>query len=381
MKLKSVLAGLREVAPEELAEPWDKVGLQAGAPGRNVQSGLLCIDLTEAVVREAVRRRCQLVVSYHPPVFSPLKGLVEDSGSGDWKTRALALAVRHKLAVYAPHTALDAVAGGMNDWLARGLSKPRGQAQVVPIVPTVAAPRFKVVVFVPGKRADAVRAALFAAGAGGQGVYEGCSFNTPGVGTFEPRPGAQPAVGKVGQMQWVEEQRVEVLCPEARLGAVLVALREAHPYEEPAYDVIPLDARSGGEEAATTGAGRLLTLAEPIQAATLARRLKAHLGVEYLKAAWPDRRAGLRTVAVCVGSGGSLFAQAAAAQADAFVTGEMQHHAVLDLAQRGKTVLLAGHTQTERPYLPVYRERIRATTAAGVKWRLSRADRAPLSWL
>ena len=337
---------------------------------------MLCIDLTEAVVREAVRRKCELIVSYHPPVFKPLTGLVESGSGADWKQRALALAVRHKLAVYAPHTALDAVAGGMNDWLAGGL----GEGEVRPIVPTAAGARFKVATFVPGKQADAVRDAMFAAGAGGQGSYRGCSFNAPGVGTFEPQHGSKPAVGRIGNMSWVEELRVEVLCPAAAVGPVVAALREAHPYEEPAFDVIPLDPRSGGAAPATTGAGRLLTLDAPIQAATLATRLKTHLGVKHVKVAWPGKSTKVATVAVCVGSGGSLFAHPAAAGADAFVTGEMQHHGVLDLAERGKVVLLAGHTQTERPHLPVYRERIRATAASGVKWRLSRADRAPMNW-
>ncbi len=376
MQLKSVLTALRDVAPEHLAEPWDKVGLQVGAERRNISSALLCIDLTEAVVREAVRRKCELIVSYHPPVFKPLAGLVESGAGSGWKQRALALAVRHKLAVYAPHTALDAVAGGMNDWLAQGL----GEGAVRPIVPTAAGARFKVAAFVPGKHADAVRDAMFAAGGGGQGLYRGCSFNTPGVGTFEPLRGAKPAVGRIGKMSWVEELRVEVLCAAASVGPVVAALREAHPYEEPAFDVIPLDPRSGGAAPATTGAGRLLTLDAPIQAGTLAARLKAHLGVKHLKTSWPGKQAKVTTVAVCVGSGGSLFEHPAAAGADAFVTGEMQHHGVLDLAQRGKVVLLAGHTQTERPHLPVYRERIRATAATGVKWRLSRADRPPMGW-
>ena len=378
MQLKTVLAALREVAPESLAESWDKVGLQVGSESRRIDSGLLCVDLTEAVVHEAVRKRCQLVVSYHPPIFSPLASLVEQGDSADWKQRALALAVQHKLAVYAPHTALDAMAGGMNDWLCAGL----GKGITRPIVATAEPSRFKIVTFVPSKQADVVRDAMVAAGAGGQGDYRGCTFNTPGVGTFEPLDGATPAVGKVGDMQWVEELRIEMLCSAATLDAALDALRRVHPYEEPAYDVITLDPRSGGGDGeSATGAGRLLTLKTAIQAGTLADRLKAHLGVSHVKAAWPEKQTKIRTVAVCVGSGGSLFEHPAAAGADAFVTGEMQHHGVLDLAQQGKTVLLAGHTQTERPYLTVYRDKIRKTAAAGLKWRMSRADVAPLAWM
>jgi len=401
MKLHRVLDGLRQVAPEALAEPWDKVGLHVGSLGRNVSGGLLCIDLTEAVVAEAVSRRCELIVAYHPPIFHPLTRLVEGR-SGTWKERALMAAVRHKRAVYAPHTALDAVAGGMNDWLCAGL----GQGATTPIVPRPDKPGphdYKIITFVPGEHADAVRDAMDHGGAGWIGHYRQCSFNTPGVGTFRPMRGAKPAIGAVGNLEWVEELRVEMICSGDRLDSALAALRQAHPYEEPAIDVFQLAAgSSGGAEErpqdSSVGAGRLLTLARPILAQTLAQRLKKRLNLDTLKTTPSQPKQKIRTVAVCVGAGGSLFedmdAFSRAAKgnrtskshsgsggggADAYVTGEMQHHQVLDLHQRGKAVLLAGHTHTERPYLPIYREKIRKTAAAGVRWRLSRADRAPLT--
>ncbi|MEO0513956.1 MAG: Nif3-like dinuclear metal center hexameric protein [Planctomycetota bacterium] len=380
MKLSKVLAGLREVAPEALAEPWDKVGLQVGAVNRQVKSALLCIDLTEAVVAEAVSRRCQLVVAYHPPIFHSLTRLVEgkDDLPGAWKERALVAAVRHRVAVYSPHTALDAVRGGMNDWLCAGL----GKGAVVPIVAKAhAADRdeYKIVTFVPGEHADAVRDAMDRGGAGWIGNYRHCSFNAPGVGTFKPLADAKPAVGKVGELAWVEELRIEMICAGDQLTSALAALREAHPYEEPAIDVFKLETERTADPDFVTapGAGRAMRLAGPILAKTLADRVKQRLGLNAVKLATPKAKTKIRTVAVCVGAGGSLFEKI---EADAYVTGEMQHHQVLDLLQRGKTVVLAGHTNTERPFLPVYREKIRQTDAAGVRWRLSRADRTPMAW-
>jgi len=380
MKLSKVLAGLREVAPEELAEPWDKVGLQVGSEGRQIKSALLCIDLTEAVVAEAVSRRCELVVAYHPPIFHPLTHLVEgkDGRPGAWKERALVAAVRHRVAVYSPHTALDAVRGGMNDWLCAGL----GKGAAVPIVPKAAATdrdEYKIVTFVPGGQADAVRDAMDRGGAGWIGNYRQCSFNAPGVGTFRPIAGAKPAVGKVGELAWVEELRIEMICAGDRLAGALAALRDAHPYEEPAIDVFKLETERGGEAdyVGVPGAGRAMKLAGPILAKTLADRVKQRLGLDAVKLATPKAKTKSRSVAVCVGAGGSLFEKV---EADAYVTGEMQHHQVLDLLQRGKTVVLAGHTNTERPFLPAYREKIRKTEAAGVRWRLSRADRSPMAW-
>ncbi len=380
MKLSKVLAGLREVAPEGLAEPWDKVGLQVGSESRQIKSALLCIDLTEAVVAEAVSRRCELVVAYHPPIFHPVTHLVEgkDGLAGAWKERALIAAVRHRVAVYSPHTALDAVRGGMNDWLCAGL----GKGPTVPIVPRAAATdrdEYKIVTFVPGEQADAVREAMDRGGAGWIGNYRQCSFNAPGVGTFRPIEGAKPAVGKVGELAWVEELRIEMICAGHQLTSALAALRAAHPYEEPAIDVFKLEAERTAEPQYVTapGAGRVLKLDRPILAETLAQRVKQRLGVEAVKCTPETKKTKVRTIAVCVGAGGSLFEQV---EADAYVTGEMQHHQVLDLQQRGKTVILAGHTNTERPFLPVYREIIGTTPAAGVRWRLSRADRAPLGW-
>lgn len=381
MELGKVLVGLREVAPEALAEPWDKVGLQVGDPQQRVSRGLLCIDLTEAVVAEAVREKCELIVAYHPPIFEPLTRLTAD---GDWTQRRIYEAMRAGIAVYSPHTALDAVRGGTNDWLCDGL----GKATLRGSIGSQTQRRFeqKVVVYVPRADADRVRRAMSEAGAGHIGNYSACSFNVDGVGTFYPEEGANPAVGERHRLERVEETRIEMICLPGRTGEVLRAIRQVHPYEEPATDVFDL-ADNVVPEDEEQAAGRVVYLKQPITPATLAARVKKRLGVKHVKLAAaepfvgtdPDLHPGkLASVAVCVGSGGSLFEKYGGA--DAYVTGEMQHHQVLDLVQRGKVVVLAGHTNTERPYLPTYREMIRKTAAAGVKWRLSRADRPPMAW-
>ncbi|MEM6392496.1 MAG: Nif3-like dinuclear metal center hexameric protein [Planctomycetota bacterium] len=383
LTVREVMVGLEAVAPLGLAEGWDKVGLQVGDPDSSVSRGLLCIDLTEAVVQEAVDLGCGLVVAYHPPMFAPLSGLVEGEGSqvaGGWKTRALLAAVRAGLAVYSPHTALDAVRGGVNDWLCGGL----GEGVSEPIeVKGGKRDEYKVVVYVPVGEVDVVRGAMTDAGAGGIGKYSGCSFGVEGEGTFEPGEGAEPAVGEVGRFERVAEVRLEMICGGRALPAVLAAARGAHSYEEPAIDVLKLEAEPVLGKAAA-GVGRLLTLDEPVGVGVLAERVKERLGVERVKVAGEGRVGEVQTAAVCVGAGGKLFE---GVEADAYVTGEMQHHQVLDLAERGKGVVLAGHTHTERPYLPVYRERLDEVMvgaggagggAGGVEWRISEKDRAPL---
>ena len=371
-KLREVIQALRAVADEALAEPWDKVGLALGDPAQDISRGLLCIDLTEAVVEEAVDRGCELIVAYHPPIFRPLERLTAD---GDWSQRRIRAAIVAGLAVYSPHTALDAAAGGVCDWLAdvvAGADAPRR-----PIRGHRAAEdgtNFKVVVFVPEADEPAVRQAMAQAGAGGLGRYRECSFSSAGVGGFRPMPGANPSIGRVGERAEVGERRLEMLAPADRLSAVVEALRAVHPYEEPAFDIFKLHPVAASPP--SVGAGRIVELTSAVTADQLAARFDAECFPEaVVKVAGPGS-AEIRRVAVCPGSGGSLFEDV---DADAYLTGEMQHHQVLDLAQRGKTVVLLGHTASERPYLPIYRDTLKASAAAGVAWSVSEADRCPLT--
>ncbi len=394
MKLKDIITGLQAVADERGAEPWDKVGLHLGDPNRSVGRGLLCIDLTQAVVAEAIQKRCELVVAYHPPIFRPLERLTAD---GPWTQRRILMAVQAGLAVYSPHTALDAAVGGVCDWLCDVIADGAEDSTRRPIAPkfieSKAKSTFKIVVFVPEAEEVALRQAMSRAGAGtgggvGGGVggevrYRECSFSSSGIGGFLPLDGANPAVGRVGERTEVAERRLEMLVPADRLSAVAAAIHAAHPYEEPAFDVLrreqvpPVDHPDGNH---AVGAGRVLSLAEPITAAQLAARFTPALFPEAIVKLGSRPTGPITSVAVCPGSGGGLFESV---EADAYVTGEMQHHACLDLVERGKTVILLGHTASERPYLPVYRDRLDTAFARGdhpgAQWLISEADRAPLT--
>ncbi len=366
-----VLEGL---APPGLAEPWDKVGLHVGdsrhpgGRGQNVRRGLLCIDLTEGVLAEAKRVKADLVVAYHPPIFEPLDRVTTEAV----KSRIVYEAVRAGIAVYSPHTALDAAEGGVNDWLAEGL----GKGEVRPIRPASIDGGYKLTVFVPPDAADRVRAALAAAGAGVIGDYTQCSFTSAGEGTFLGGKSTNPAVGRSGRLERVIEFRLETVCPGARIGAAIDAIRATHPYEEPAYDVYPL-----AEGQSHEGQGRVVTLDRAISLDELVRRIKRRTGVKHVEVAKATGGGRVRTVGLCAGAGGSLLDEvgppAAAGAMDAFFTGEMRHHGVLDAVARGIHVVLVGHTQTERPYLKVYRRRIIAAGADKVEWSVSRADKPP----
>lgn len=403
--LADAVGVLKSVADESLAESWDKVGLHAGDLEQRVTRGLLCIDLTEAVVAEAVEQGCELVVAYHPPIFGPLTSLTNTT----WKQRALLEAVRAGLAIYSPHTALDATVGGVNDWLVDGLVKENELATRRPIAIAKAAlggsdtrhDNYKVVVFALAEDVDRLREAMSCAGAGRIGLtgddvwgvgcggggggdrvkYSECSFTAAGEGTFRGDADASPHVGKPGRLERTPEVRLEMIAHRSCLTEVLAAAREVHPYEEPAIDVVALvdEAHFIREvlKEAMPGAGRLVTLKKAIRLSEASQRLQKLLKVKHLEVGQGLGNATIRSIAVCPGAGGSLFETCPSA--DLYVTGEMRHHDVLDLVQQGKHVLLAGHTQTERPYLATYANRLRAVarqTGFTLDWAVSKHDQA-----
>ncbi len=364
MKLREVIRACEAIAPLRLAEPWDQVGLHVGDPRASVSRGLLCIDLTEAVLDEAITQKAQLVVAYHPPIFKPLDRLT----TIDVKQRIILRAARKGIAVYSPHTALDAAEGGVNDWLAAGL----GKGEVRTIKPAVAADGrgFKLVTFVPNDALEAVRSALCGAGAGQMGGYDSCSFTNEGHGTFRGDQTTSPAIGKPGRLERVPEQRLEVHVPSSCLEAVVAALRVSHPYELPAFDIYPLEPQTDPH----TGQGRVVELASAVSLTTLVNRVKQHLGVKTIEVA-KGSAGKVKRIGLCAGAGVSLLGDAG--PIDVFLTGEMRHHDMLDAVSKGVSVLLAGHTQTERPYLPTYKRLLTKQTGRAVSWQVSKADRAP----
>jgi len=399
MKVDDVTRALQQLAPEHLAETWDKVGLQVGDPAWTLQRRgrrgsksagapliLLCIDLTEPVLREAVDQGAAMIVAYHPPIFEPLPKLV----ATDWKQRIVMRAVAERIAIYSPHTALDSAAGGINDWLCetvlpgvvravtsqeKGATAKGGTIRAIrPSAPVKRERPYKLVTYVPAKQLETVSRALFAAGAGSIGDYDQCSFSIEGEGTFRGGAATNPTIGKPGRLERVIERRFETIVPAANLAAVVAALMRSHPYEEPAFDLIRLDLppSSGGEG---VGQGRVVTLDKPVSLDALVKKLKHHLGVRTLEVAAPAKARPLRKIGFCAGAGGSLLDDAG--DVDAFITGEMRHHAVLAASAAGHSLILAGHTQTERPYLKVYAKRIAGALKGEVDVVVSRSDRAP----
>lgn len=354
---------LNDIAPPGYAQEWDNVGFLAGDRSEGCRGVLLCIDLSRTVIEEAQQVGANFLLCYHPPIFRPLGRLRADSPGAEslvWR------AVRLGMAVYSPHTALDAAPGGTNDVMA-GLCdltdvKPLSYAQSSPS-------QSKLVVFVPAAAVDKVAEAMFAAGAGWIGQYHHCSFRIPGHGTFWGTPAANPTVGQAGRLETVEEIRLEVVCPSAVLPEVVVAIRATHPYEEPAFDIHPLVPTPD-----SCGMGRMGRLEQPTTAGQFAERLARAIGSDIAMLAG-DASAMVQRVGVVVGSAGRwALEQPRFAGVDVLVTGELKHHEAIAYVNQGKTVIALGHWASERPTLPPLAERIRRGLP-GVNVQVSQADR------
>jgi dinuclear metal center YbgI/SA1388 family protein len=382
--IADLIEAMETIAPLDGAEPWDRVGLEVGDPTSPIEGPvLLTIDLTEAVLREAIEAEASGVIAYHPPIWDAIDRVTTETRAG----RIVLRAVRHGIAIYSPHSALDAAAGGITDWLCDGIAgveDPGGPAQrtrgdvrsLKPQQVQHATQQVKIVTFVPETHLERVRNALATAGAGRIGLYEVCSFSQEGEGTFLGGEGTTPAVGQSGRLETVTERRIEMVCARAALPLAIETLRQFHPYEEPPFDLYELlpEPRRG------TGAGRRLCLDQPKPLAEIGRTLQRHLGRARVKLAYPDgwdQSLAIERIGIVPGAGGSLAELAAREGCQAFVTGEMKHHEVLASLDRGVAVCLAGHTNTERGYLPILADRL-ASLVPGLKTRKAEADRDPL---
>jgi len=341
---------------------------------------LLTIDFTEPVLDEALEMKAGAIVSYHPPIWDPLQRVTD----GSPRERIVLRAIESGVAIYSPHTALDAAPGGMTDWLCEGIAGTGESGRMAgdcrALAPAMASDPLqdvKIVTFLPESAVDHVRASLASAGAGTIGAYKVCSFATLGSGTFFAEEGANPTVGAPGRLEHVAEVRLEMVCSKAALPLAITTLRQFHPYEEPAFDVYQLLPKPDR----AVGAGRRIVLDQPVTVTELAKRVLAHLDGPFgrpavrIAHAFADRQ--VSHVGVVPGAGASLAAAARAEGCEVFVTGEMKHHEVIAAVNSGMSVIVAGHTNTERGYLPRLAKRL-GEQLGGVSVRVARSDTDPL---
>jgi dinuclear metal center YbgI/SA1388 family protein len=362
MRLAELIAHLDTWYDPRWAEPWDKVGLVCGDPEQQVRRILLAVDPVAEVVDEAVDMGADLLLVHHPLLLTPVSSVAVTTPKG----AVLHRLVKHDVALFTAHTNADVPVDGVNDAIARAL----GLQDPTVLEPTDPGGMDKVVFFAPVADAPAVRDAVTAAGAGALGAYDSCTFTSPGEGRFRPLAGAVPAVGRVGELEVVDEVRVESVYPRALRGRVVAALRAAHPYEEPAFDLVELaevpgGPVTGGPAPATRGHGRVGRLEAPTSLRDFARLVAQALpatahGVRV--SGDPDRR--VETVAVGAGSGDSLLEAARDAGVDVFVTSDLKHHRAGEFVEGGGPSLIdVAHWAAEWSWLPVVEAKVRRAIA------------------
>lgn len=359
IQLAQLIEAMESIAPTRHAESWDNVGLLVGDPQQSISRAIVCIDYTADVAAEARSLGCDAVIAYHPAIFEGLKRLTAGSVVFD--------ALRRGLPIYSPHTAWDVAPGGVNDFLMDILAvNSRRALRPAQPKPTTC----KLVVFTPVSAVERVSGAIFAAGAGHIGNYSGCSFRVPGTGTFFGGEGANPVVGQAGRFEQVDELRLESIVPLGLLDKVIAALRTAHPYEEPAFDIVPLQPPPDG-----LGQGRIGRFDVPIDRRELLERIRKGLGLSHLLVAGPVE--GLVSSAACLaGAGGEYLKDALEQQAGLYLTGEIRHHDAVKAAQRGVTVVCTLHSNSERASLSRLVQRL-GQCLPGLDTRLSSKDRDP----
>jgi len=331
MIVKDITSKLEEWAPLAYQESYDNCGLLIGDQNQQTTAVLITLDITEEVIEEAHDTGCNLIITHHPLIFGGIKNITTQ----DWVGRCITSAIKHKMAIYAIHTNLDNVITGVNAKIAEKI-----ELQNLEILSPKSDTLLKLVTFVPSENAKKVTEALYSAGAGTVGAYDKCSFLTDGIGTFRPSLEAKPTIGQRGEVTSVEETKIEVLVPSHLQSSIIKSLKEAHPYEEVAYYLTPLENKNQ-----EVGSGIIGQLSEPMDARDFLKKLKDQMNLEVVRHTTPAKPT-VQRIAVCGGSGSFLLPHAIQKNADVLVTADFKYH---DFFEADNQLMIAdiGHYESE----------------------------------
>lgn len=331
MKVKDILTTLEAWAPPSYQESYDNSGLLIGDASAAFAKALITLDVTEAVLDEAIEKGCNLIIAHHPLIFGGIKRIT----GKHWVERCIIKAIKNDLIIYAIHTNLDNVHDGVNAMIARKIG-----LQNVSILKPKSSTLTKLVTFVPIEQTQRVLDALYQAGMGEIGHYDHCSFRMVGTGTFRPDALANPAIGTNGKDEEVEEHRIEGIFPNHIQGKIIAALKQSHPYEEVAYYLQAL--QNSNQD---IGSGAIGKLDSPMSSEAFIAALKSRMELNTVKCtAFVKKK--ISKVAVCGGAGGFLLRDAKRQQADIFITSDYKYHEFFEADQQ---IIIAdiGHYESE----------------------------------
>lgn len=333
---RKVIKILEQIAPTDLAESWDNVGFQIGNVNKAIGKIMVCLEVTDLIVEEAINKNVDLIITHHPLIFRPLKTLTDNDPVG---TRIRKL-IQNDINLYSAHTNLDIARGGLNDYLANLINLER----VDVLSKTGMEQCFKLVVYVPKTHIEDLHFALVNSGAGHIGNYSDATFRTSGIGTFKAQKGANPHIGEIGVLKEVEEVKIETIVSKKGLKKVLDAMIKAHPYEEVAYDIIAIE-----NEVNPYGIGRVGYLPKQITLRELIEIVKVKLGIETIKYVGNlDKK--VSKVSICTGAGSGYIKDSVSKSCNVMITGDLKYHEAMDAEENNIAIIDAGHFETENIY-------------------------------
>jgi dinuclear metal center YbgI/SA1388 family protein len=350
VKCQTIANMIEELAPKKLAESWDNVGLLIGDGSTKVNKILVCLDATEWVIDEAIEQEVDMIVCHHPIIFGSLKRITADTVLG----KKIIKLISKGISVYSAHTNYDIAKSGLNDLFAELL----GFKSFSLIAPSYTEKLYKLLVYIPKGHEDKIFNALIGAGAGQIGNYSSCTYRTEGIGTFKPETGTHPFIGTEGQLELVNETKLGTIVPQSLLNKTIKALIKAHPYEEPAYDIMLLE-----NEGKSLGIGRVGELEHTTTLAVYAESVKVALGIDKVRIAGDPNKV-IKKVAMLNGTGNKFISAARFAGADVLVTGDMQYHEMVDAVEAGMCIIDAGHFATEKIMIPAMASYLRSKCVA-----------------
>lgn len=326
---KDIFSLMEEWAPKHLAYEWDNVGMQVGSHNRPVKKIMVTLDVMESVVDEAISEQVDLIIAHHPLLFKPIKRLNIDQSKG----RILQKLLQHNITVYAAHTNLDIADGGVNDLLLDALDIKQRQI----LIKTYEEPLYKLAVYVPATHQKQVMDALSLKGVGHIGNYSHCTFQTKGQGTFMPLEGTNPFIGSQNKIEHVDEVKLETIVQHSKRKDAIIAMLGAHPYEEVAYDLYPLE-----NKGKAYGIGRIGILKEKVSLQSFCEQVKQALSVPAVRVVG-DSQKEIKKIAIVGGSGEKYINQAKQQGVDVLITGDMTFHTAQDALQMGLAIIDPGH--------------------------------------
>lgn len=340
MKIAEVTRLIEDFAPLCTQESWDNAGLQVGNPQMEATGALLCLDVTEAVLEEAVARGLNLIISHHPLLFKGLKSIIGRSSI----ERIVMKAIKHDIAIYSAHTNMDSAWGGVSHKIAEKIGLID-----VEVLRKQSCNAYKLVVFVPIDYVEKVRRAITEAGAGKIGDYDNCTYQLQGEGTFRALAGADPFVGEIGEVHHEPEIRLEAIVPQTYCSRVIASMLKAHPYEEPAYDLIALK-----NENKRVGLGIVGNLPSEEEGISFLHRVKKEFKVGAVRYSGNISKS-IKRVAICGGAGAEFVCDAISCGADILITGDVKYH---EFMSENDKILIAdiGHYESEHFTKEIFNE-------------------------